>query len=173
MGSSWDARSRAKRGICARSARARLVSRRWPRWRGPVGAAGAAATQSFTTSGQYSFVVPAGVSSVSVSAVGGAGGSCNGATGGEGASAAGTFPVQPGERLLVGVAGTGGTCPGVGQGLAAGGVGGGGTGGGSPFTGAGGGGASEVGPGLLPSYPTGGDQVLIVAAGGGGAARTA
>ena len=77
--------------------------------------------------------------------------------------------MQPGERLLVGVAGPGGTCPGIGQGVGAGGVGGGGTGGGSPFPGAGGGGASEVGPGLLPSYPAGGDDVLIVAAGGGGA----
>ena len=140
---------------------------------GPIGTAGAATTQSFTTPGEYSFTVPAGVSSVSVTAVGGAGGSCSGATGGEAASAAGTFAVQPGEQLLVGVAGPGGNCPGVGQGLAAGGVGGGGLGGGSPFPGAGGGGASEVGPGLLPSYSAGGAGVLIVAAGGGGAGSNA
>lgn len=135
----------------------------------PVGVASAATTDSFTTAGQHSFTVPDGVSSVSVIAVGGAGGSCNGATGGRGASVAGTFAVHPGEQLHVGVAGPGGTCPGAGQGLAAGGVGGGGTGGGSPFTGAAGGGASEVGTGLLPSYPLDGDALLIVAAGGGGA----
>jgi hypothetical protein len=137
---------------------------------GPVATAGAATTQSFTTPGQYAFTVPAGVTSVSVSAVGGAGGSCNGTTGGEGAAAAGTFAVQPGEQLLVGVAGPGGTCPvGAGAGVGASGVGGGGSGGGSIFPGAGGGGASEVGRGLLPSYSGGGDGVLVVAAGGGGA----
>ena len=169
MGSSWDARSRGRARNLRTLGAGALGIAALASLAGPVGAAGAATTQSFTTPGEYSFVVPAGVSSVSVSAVGGAGGSCNGVTGGEGASAAGTFSVQPGERLLVGVAGSGGTCPGVGQGLAAGGVGGGGTGGGGAFTGAAGGGASEVGPGLLPSYLVGGDQVLIVAAGGGGA----
>ena len=172
MGSSWDARSSGRaRNLRALGASA-VGTAALALLAGPVGAAGAATTQSFTTAGEYSFVVPAGVSSVSVSAVGGAGGSCNGSAGGEGASAAGTFSVEPGERLLVGVAGTGGTCPDLGQGLAAGGVGGGGTGGGGAFTGAAGGGASEVGPGLLPSYLVGGDQVLIVAAGGGGAGNS-
>ena len=170
MGTLCDARPRGRgrnlRAVsaCAVGGLALLVS-----LVGPVGTAGAATTQSFTTPGQYSFTVPAGVSSVSVSAVGGAGGSCNGEAGGHGASAAGTFTVAPGERLLVGVASPGGTCPGVGQGLAVGGVGGGGAGGGSPFTGAAGGGASEVGLGLLPSDRAGGDGVLLVAAGGGGA----
>ena len=134
-----------------------------------AGAASAVTTQSFTTPGQYSFMVPAGVSSISVAAVGGAGGACSGSAGGEGASVAGTFAVQPGERLSIGVAGPGGTCPGPGAGIAAGGVGGGGSGGASAFTGAGGGGDSEVGTGLLPSYPASADGLLIVGGGGGGA----
>lgn len=129
-------------------------------------------TASFTTPGQYTFTVPAGVSSISVTAVGGAGGTCF-VAGGEGASVAGTFAVQPGQELQVGVAGAGGSCVPSG-GTGAGGVGGGGAGGttapGFGGTAAGGGGASEVGSGVLsPAYPA---DLLLVAAGGGGDGAT-
>jgi len=135
---------------------------------GLAAAAQTTTTAGFTTPGQYMFTVPAGVSSVSVTAVGGAGGTCF-ATGGEAASVAGTFAVQPGQQLQVGVAGAGGGCVASG-GTGAGGVGGGGAGGitapGFGGTGAGGGGASEVGSGQLsPAYPA---NLLLVAAGGGG-----
>ncbi len=117
-------------------------------------------TATFNTPGQYMFTVPAGVSSLSVTAVGGAGGACFQA-GGEGAAVAGTFAVQPGQQLAVGVAGPGSDCSGSGTGAA--GVGGGGAGGtGGGGSGGAGGGASEVsGPGLQPN-------LLIVAGGGGG-----
>ncbi|HUA45486.1 MAG TPA: choice-of-anchor D domain-containing protein [Solirubrobacteraceae bacterium] len=104
-----------------------------------------------------------GVSSISVTAVGGAGGACFQA-GGEGASVGATFAVQPGQQLAVGVGGQGSACPG-GGGNGAGGVGGGGAGGTGVAIGAGGGGASEVSLAALPGFqPT----PLIVAGGGGG-----
>ncbi|HUB76423.1 MAG TPA: hypothetical protein VL977_05165, partial [Solirubrobacteraceae bacterium] len=70
----------------------------------------AASADSFTTSGQYSYTVPSGVSDVAITAVGGPGGACNGAAGGEAASVSGTFAVTAGEVLSVQVAGTGANC---------------------------------------------------------------
>jgi hypothetical protein len=112
------------------------------------------ATQTFSTPGSHSFVVPVGVSSVDISAIGAAGGPC-GFPGGSAAAVSATVAVEPGEVLTVEVAGSGGTCNPVAA--AAAGVGGGGQGG--IFAG-GGGGASSV---------TSGGSPLIVAAGGGGA----
>ena len=62
------------------------------------------ATATFSLAGEYSFTVPAGVSSVSVTAVGAAGGaelygSCD-AVGGDGASVSATLPVSSGEQLI-------------------------------------------------------------------------
>lgn len=127
--------------------------------------------EAFKTPGHYSFVVPVGVDSLTVAALGGAGGGCLGTEGGEGARAAGTFPVSPGQRLIVTVAGSGSICaekepsPGAGG---AGGIGGGAAGGGGTYLpGSGGGGASSVAPGTsTPEL----QRALIVAAGGGGAA---
>ena len=129
---------------------------------GPAASAAAGATAPFTTPGQYLFTVPAGVSSISVTAVGAAGGSCFGNGGGEAASVSGTFQVTGGEQLSVGVAGAGTNCGA--QGSVAGGIGGGGASG-VEFA-ASGGGASvisepQISPGFTPE--------LIVAAGGGGA----
>ena len=139
---------------------------------GLASAAPQTATVSFTSPGESTFTVPMGVSTISVTAVGAAGGTC-GPAGGQGASVAGTFAVQPGQQLAVGVAGPGANCVGQG-GAGAGGVGGGGSGGagsgpGAGGTGAGGGGASEVGSSALsPAYAP---SLLIVAAGGGGAGQ--
>jgi hypothetical protein len=74
----------------------------------------------FATRGAYTFTVPPGVTSVTISAVGAAGGStpfvdasfdCDsrGAAGGQGASVTGTFPVSGGEPLQVGVGAPGGS----------------------------------------------------------------
>jgi hypothetical protein len=120
----------------------------------PATAAAATTTQTFSTPGSHSVVVPVGVSSVDISAIGAAGGPC-GFPGGSAAAVSATVAVEPGEVLTVEVAGSGGTCNPVAA--AAAGVGGGGQGG--IFAG-GGGGASSV---------TSGGSPLIVAAGGGGA----
>lgn len=140
-----------------------------------AGAASAATstTVSYTTAGSYSFTVPAGVSSIAVTAVGAAGGSSascisTGASGGRGASVSATVAVTPGEQfgVVVGTPGTSVGCSaayGAGGSFGGGGDGGSGTGGGNG--GAGGGGASGVGAG---SFFGGGP--LVVAAGGGGAA---
>jgi Glycine rich protein len=135
-------------------------------------AAQGTATATFTTPGQYEFTVPAGVSTVTVTAMGAAGGSCLRESGGEGALLTGTFAVQPGQQLAIGVGGPGSGCqrPGT-DGTGAGGVGGGGPGGGvgHPGYGAGGGGASEVALDALPQSPS--PELLLVAAGGGGAGQ--
>ena len=145
-----------------------------------AGGAHAAATNTsaFTSPGQYSFVVPAGVRSVTVIAIGAAGGGClnsGGDTGGGGAGGAGaaltaTVPVSPGATLFVGVGAPGASCaiPAGGAG-GAGGGGAGGAGGGNGqigFGGGGGGGASVLG---VPSpSPALGAQLLVVAGAGGG-----
>jgi hypothetical protein len=138
------------------------------------------ATTSYTAPGVYSFSVPAGVTSISVTAIGAVGGaSCYTSAGGEGASVSATISVVPGELLQVGVGGPGGApnCsnyvgPGVNM---AGGIGGGGEGGAGVsdelFSGGGGGGASA----LARSAPSPGFQAesqLIVAGGGGGGGGT-
>jgi hypothetical protein len=70
-----------------------------------------ASTQTYDTAGSYSFTVPAGVTSIAVAAIGGAGGDCIGTpSGGEGGSVTATVPVAPGEQLLVWVAGAGAAC---------------------------------------------------------------
>jgi Glycine rich protein len=133
---------------------------------GLLGAEGAwaATTQNFANPGDHPYTVPAGVKSLTVTAVGAAGGNCTPAHGGSGATITATVPVTPGEALVVGVAGPGGAC----NGTAPGGFGGGGAGGpdstsGGP--GAGGGGASVVAPGTSSPELA---QALVVAAGGGG-----
>lgn len=127
---------------------------------GPLaGAAAADSTATFNTTGQYTFTVPSNVTRIAATAVGGAGGTCV-AAGGEAASVDGTFPVTPGQQLLVIVAGPGGACGSGGQG----GFGGGGAGGSGA---AGGGGASVLSGSLFA--PAG--SALLVAAGGGGASQ--
>jgi hypothetical protein len=115
----------------------------------PPAAAGAAETRSasFTEAGEHPFVVPAGVTSVQVTLVGGNGGQGVGlAPGGTGDTVTATLAVSPGETLYAEVAGDGnsGEVPMLG-GL--GGVGGGGEGGGDGgfgIRGGGGGGASDL-----------------------------
>lgn len=61
-------------------------------------------TSTYSTPGDQFFTVPAGVISITVSAVGAAGGDCTGAStaeGGEGASIEANLPVVPGEQLIV------------------------------------------------------------------------
>lgn len=112
---------------------------------GPLAATGDAAIQVFTSS--QPFTVPAGVTSLTVEAVGGRGGNL----GGYGARVTGGVAVTPGESLSVVVAGNGEV------GLA-----GSGGGGAVPFGSfaGGGGGASQL---------SRAGQPLVVAAGGGGA----
>jgi hypothetical protein len=115
-------------------------------------------TDSFASTGvEQSFEVPAGVTSVRVRAIGGAGETAlaggpfqSGAPGGAGAVVAGTLPVSPGELLYVEVAASGFN-----------------GGGSSGFGGGGGGGASDVR--LVGSASEGSvESRLLVAAGGGG-----
>jgi hypothetical protein len=141
------------------------------------------ATAVFNTPGAYTFTVPAGVTSVTITAIGAGGGStpridssfaCGpaGAAGGHGASVTGTFTVAGGQQLLVGVGAPGASvssCATPSQ-PGAGGYGGGGVGAAGESSdaggGAGGGGASEVAVAApSPAF----DAPLIVAAGGGGA----
>lgn len=145
-------------------------------------AAGSGA-QSFTTTGEQRFVVPAGVTSVQATLVGGNGGAgyqgspgfYQTALGGTGATALATIAVTPGEVLFVEVAGDGQSGGGAG---AAGGSGGGGAGGYGDDSGGGGGGASDIrtcsidiaDPANPPSCAGSGSAAsrLIVAGGGGG-----
>jgi hypothetical protein len=142
----------------------------------PAVAQAETAAQSFTTSGESQFIVPAGVSSLQVTLVGGngaAGGAGNSgfhAPGGAGATAVATLAVSPGQILFTEVAG---------DGLAggAGGYGGGGSDIHSGETGGGGGGASDVqtcsataNPASCPGGSSLGSR-LVVAAGGGGGGR--
>jgi hypothetical protein len=138
-----------------------------------LAAQGALADQmTYTTPGTYSYVVPEGVASVAVTAIGAPGGACYGASGGLGAEVQATIPVTGGETLFIGVGGAGGgggICPESGS-PGAGGVGGGGPGGagigaGQADAGAGGGGASVVGQGASETF----SGSLVVAGGGGGA----
>jgi hypothetical protein len=128
-----------------------------------------AATHTFTTAGTHFFTVPAGVTSIYLTANGARGGVCYGATGGKGASVAAIIPVTPGDQLRAQVGGIGGggdgVCPAAGGGAGGtggGGAGGAGTPGGSAVGGAGGGGATVV------SRGAGFSELLMVAGGGGG-----
>ena len=143
----------------------------------PVGAdAAETASASFTTTGEHAFVVPAGVTSVQVTLVGGTGGegseshNTHKAPGGAGRIAVATLAVSPGETLFAEVAGNG-----LSAGM--GGYGGGGTGGLRAFNGeggGGGGGASDVRRCAMAQSPAScapGSSLasrLVVAAGGGG-----
>jgi hypothetical protein len=148
---------------------------------GVLSASGATQTCTYTGSGQDTFTVPAGVSSLHVVAVGGLGGGREDHPGGFGAKATADVPVQTGALLYVEVAGNGGpaneaTANGPGAGGAGGFNGGaaGGDGGADPqgiggFGGGGGGGATDLrtapaSAGLSP------DPRLLVAGGGGGSA---
>jgi hypothetical protein len=171
-------RARPGRGWVLRAACALVVLPWLP---GGVAHAATTATATFSSPGQYSFSVPPGVTSIAVTAVGGAGGSCapdiapaspGPWVGGSGAQVAATVAVSPGERLLVGVGTPGGRC-GVPAG-GAGGTGGGGSGGAGLVAelhgGGGGGGASLVGVASpSPGFP----GSLVVAGAGGGASGAA
>jgi hypothetical protein len=133
-----------------------------------------AATQTFNyTASEQSFIVPAGVGTVHVVAIGargGAGGNTGGA-GGAAAQATGDLAVTAGQVLYVEVGGNGDTGQ-NGAGSGTGGFNGGASGpacsgGSTPGAGGGGGGASDV---RLASRSAGlsTDSRLIVAAGGGG-----
>ena len=130
-----------------------------------------AATQTYSYTGaEQTFTVPAGVTSLSVFAVGGsggAGGNSGGAGGAAGAVSA-NLTVAPGQVLYVEVGGSG-QAGGAGS---AGGANGGGGGGAGTGGGGGGGGASDVrrsplSDGLAP------DPRLLVAPGGGGGGASA
>jgi hypothetical protein len=137
------------------------------------------ASQSFTSPGEQQFVVPAGVTTLQVTLVGGNGGvGAGGATGGSGgipATVKAQLAVSPGEILYAEVAGNGQTAGGAHN---PGGYGGGGEGGArSAFGGTGGGGgggASDVRTcsASVPPAACGGRESLasrlIVAGGGGG-----
>jgi uncharacterized protein YjbI with pentapeptide repeats len=132
-------------------------------------AASAPTTTTFTRPATYTYAVPAGVTKLTIAAVGGPGGSCPAtrSAGGGGAAVTAIVTVSPGQRLSVQVGGRGADCgsPDGGAG-GAGGYGGGGNGG-SGFRGyaggAGGGGASAVEVVGQPTAP------LLWAGGGGGA----
>ena len=137
---------------------------------GPTGGGFTTCTFPYTDAEQQ-FVVPAGVSSINVLAIGGAGGNGFGVgSGGLGAKVTATLPVSGGQSLYVEVGGNGTNNDGFGNSAYAGGF----NGGGTSKTqhvpgadGAGGGGASDVrtaptSAGLMP------DPRLIVAGGGGG-----
>jgi hypothetical protein len=139
-----------------------------------VAAAEPTTTTSYSSPGVYAFTVPAGISSISVTAIGAPGSaSCDAASGGEGAGVTATISVFAGESLEVGVGAPGGmpNCGVIAGG--AGGAGGGGQGGAGvagSISGGGGGGASA----LAQSAPSQGFQAeseLIVAGGGGGAGQ--
>jgi hypothetical protein len=144
-----------------------------------VGAPAAQASQSMRMFGytgtEQSFTVPAGVTSISVQAVGGAGASGDGASGGVGGVGAivtGDLAVTPGETLYVEVGGDGsGDAGGFAGGFNGGGVGGNNGQTESFAVGAGGGGgASDVRTCSVSASCAGGtlSSRLIVAGGGGG-----
>jgi hypothetical protein len=128
-------------------------------------ACASAATQTFLYTGtEQTFIVPLGVQSVEVVAIGGNGGSADAIAGGVPAKVSADLSVSPGQLLYVEVAGNGESA----SNSWAGGFNGGGAAGGSDASG--GGGASDLRTvprtsGLSP------DSRLIVAGGGGGAAE--
>ena len=117
---------------------------------------------SSTTSGSYSLTVPAGVTGITVRAVGGTGGMGSADNGGQGAIVTATVAVHSGDQLTVAVANNGGTGYGAagGFGEESGGSAGPGEGG-VPVPGSGGG-ASAVYNGSSPLVVAGGGLVAIV-----------
>lgn len=71
-------------------------------------AAAETVTRTYSAAGEQTFVVPAGVESIHVLAIGGAGGSTEQANGGRGASVSGALSVTPGSTLYVEVGANGG-----------------------------------------------------------------
>jgi hypothetical protein len=148
---------------------------------GVLSTSGATQTCTYTATGEDSFTVPAGVSSLHVVAVGGVGGGGEDHAGGLGGQAIADVPVQSGALLYVEVAGNGGpaevaTDSGSGtggargfNGGAAGGDGGANAHGIGGFGGGGGGGATDLrtAPASAGLFP---DPRLLVAGGGGGSA---
>ena len=129
-----------------------------------------ATTQTFSTPGESTFVVPPGVSSITVAATGaqGGGGFAAGCEGGFGASVNGTLAVTPGDTLYVEVGGAGGDSQSAAD--VTGGSNGGGAGGLDDHgDGAGGGGgASDVRTLPAADLLSSSDSRLLVAGGGGG-----
>jgi hypothetical protein len=127
-------------------------------------------TVSFGSAGQHTYTVPADVTAIGVTAVGGRGGDNYPGSGGDGATVSGQLSVTPGEQLTV-IVGAPGASPGNpsfvtnigGSGGAVGGGNGGSLPNNSSTGGGGGGGASVV---ELASSST----MLVVAGGGGGSA---
>jgi hypothetical protein len=126
-----------------------------------VGAGSAqAATQSFSSTGQSSFTVPANVTSLQVQAIGGSGGNVVNSSGsvissgGEGRQVTATIPVTPGEVLFIEVGGNGSN--------------------GVTLAGGGGGGATDVRTCSIFAPACGGGisslQTRLVVAGAGGGA---
>ena len=108
-----------------------------------------------------SFIVPSGITSISIEALGAGGGSgatggnsASGGAGGKGSKATGTLTVTPGQKLYIQVGGAGSTPTG--------GYNGGGNGGSTNA--GGGGGASDV---RYPGYSTS-DRIIVGGGGGGG-----
>jgi len=154
----------------------------------PTGAASAATTSvptqtvSFTTAGEHAFTVPLGVTSVQVTAIGGAGGGGY-SPGGLGAEVNASVAVTPGSTIYAEVGGNGASADLTENQPAAGGANGGEPGGAwnnglqardvgvLPASGAGGGGASDLQTCPVTScqpVDTGGSTLLLVAGGGGG-----
>jgi hypothetical protein len=132
----------------------------------PAAAQAATQTVTFDTSGEHTFTVPLGVTSVRVVAIGGSGAdnALSSASGGVGRSVTGDVPVQWGQVLYVEV---GGNASGSGGGFN------GGAPGGMPPTagaaqGGGGGGASDI-RGTARAIPGTLDSRILVSPGGGGA----
>ena len=130
-------------------------------------------TVVYDSPGHYAFAVPAGVTSLSVTAVGAAGGDNCAAAGGRGAKLAATVPVVPGDLLLatVGEAGSDRVCN-VNEDPSVDSLGGGARGGtgGIYLGGSAGGGATSLRQLAFPVDS--GVASLVVAAGGGGAAQS-
>jgi hypothetical protein len=133
-------------------------------------------TFSFTGAAQ-SFVVPAGVDSVTVAAVGAQGGGGGGANGGLGGEAQAALAVSPGAAVEVLVGGQGAFALQGGASGSAGGFNGGGAGGdpgpGGMQPGGGGGGASDVRLGACASTLSCGVGARVLVGGGGGGAAEA
>jgi hypothetical protein len=133
----------------------------------PGGVGAAPESASFSTPGTYDWVVPDGVTSVTVDAYGAAGGAGQipeePSAGGLGGRTRATIEVTPGETLQVNVGGVGGSY--TGGGPAVGGTNGGGDAGG--YGAGGGGGASDVRRGGTSVD----DRVVVAGGGGGGGGR--
>ncbi len=118
-------------------------------------------TTSYAYTGATStFIVPGGVTSITIHAVGAGGGISGSFNAGSGGSSTGTLSVTPGATYYFVVGGTGAS----GSNTEAGGFGGGGTG----YYGGGGGGMTWFGAANIFGTTTSTSQVIIVAGGGGG-----